>query len=65
MKKIFRYLKMIFYNRFIIIDNCYSSNKKGLNFSHNIYGDSINRFNCRSFWHDEYNFLYRCNELKT
>jgi len=63
MKRVFRFLEVCFYHRFKIIKYCDEAKKRGLHHSHNVYGDEINRYNCRSFWYDEYNFLYRCNEL--
>lgn len=34
-----------------------------LNFRENIYGDKINKLNCRSIWVDKYFFEYKCEEL--
>jgi hypothetical protein len=63
MKKIIRFLLMCFYYRFKIIKTCDEAKKRNLYHNHNLYGDSINRYSCRSFWYDEYDFLYRCNQL--
>ncbi|MFT6332969.1 MAG: hypothetical protein ACJAW3_001319 [Lentimonas sp.] len=35
----------------------------GLKFYRNIYGDEINRLNCRSHWEDELGRLYSVIEL--
>jgi len=64
MEKTLRYLSMIFYHRFKVIKNCKEAEEKGLKFDHNVHGDAINRYNCRSFWYDEFDFMYRCGELK-
>jgi len=64
MKKIIRFLSVCFYHRFIVIKTCEEAIKKGLKFDENVYGDSINIFNCRSFWYDEFDYRYRCEELK-
>lgn len=37
--------------------------RKGLFFRCNIYGDLINKFNCRSFYVDDKKRVYRVNEL--
>lgn len=37
--------------------------KMKLKFQFNMYGDPINIYNCRSVWSDEYDNLYRCQEL--
>lgn len=61
-KRFLRFLKVNFFYRFIII----SSDKArlmNLEFYKNVYGDGINMHNCRSFWSDEYGFLYRCKDL--
>lgn len=63
MRKALRFLQMIFYYRFIIIPSCSEAKKRGLTFEENVYGDGINLFNCRSFWADEFGFVYRCAEL--
>lgn len=64
MKEILRYLSVIFYHRFVVIKTIKEAEVRGLKFEHNVYGDSINRYNCRSFWYDEYDMRYRCAELK-
>lgn len=51
----------MFYYRFKVISK-EKALQKGLTFESNVYGDAINRFNCRSFWCDD-NFRYRCSEL--
>ena len=63
MKRLFRYITLIFYHMFIVIDTCEIAQKRGLVFDNNVHGDAINAWNCRSFWYDEYNFRYRCAEL--
>lgn len=63
MKKIIRFLSVVFYHRFVVIKSKQDCIKRGLKFDENIYGDGINRFNCRSFWYDEFGFRYRCDEL--
>ena len=35
----------------------------GLHHIRNIFGDEINRMNCRSLWNDNYWNVYRCGEL--
>jgi len=37
--------------------------QKGLTFKYNVYGDGINRLNCRSIWIDEKGNEYRVEEL--
>src|ERR1022692_2197683 len=37
--------------------------KMGLFYHSNVYGDEINRSNCRSWWIDIYGHSYRCAEL--
>lgn len=64
MKKALRFFTVFFYHRFKIIESCELARKKGLKFENNVYGDSINMWNCRSFWYDEFDFRYRCAELK-
>ena len=63
MKKILRFMSVCFYHRFKIINTCKKSEKRGLKFDNNVYGDGINMWNCRSFWYDEFSFRYRCAEL--
>ena len=65
MKKILKYLSVIFYHQFKIIKTCQEAEERGLNFDYNLHGDIINHFNCRSFWFDEFGFRYRCAELFT
>ena len=36
----------------------------GLKFHQNVYGDLINRFNCRSFWKDAKGNIYHIRELQ-
>jgi hypothetical protein len=48
---------------FVVIPTCEEAKKRGLKFDNNVHGDSINRYNCRSFWYDEFNFRYRCAQL--
>ena len=36
----------------------------GLHHIRNIFGDEINRMNCRSLWNDNYWNVYRCGELR-
>jgi hypothetical protein len=35
----------------------------GLTHDTNVFGDGINHQNCRSWWYDKYNNMYRCDEL--
>lgn len=65
LKRILTYLSLCFYYRFIVIPTKEKAIKKGLSFETNIWGDSINTFNCRSYWSDQYGFIYRCAELET
>lgn len=44
----------------LTIEECLSL---GLEFSHNIYGDSINLMNCRSVWRNSKGKSYRCDSL--
>ena len=44
----------------LTIEECLSLR---LEFSHNIYGDSINQMNCRSVWHNYKGKSYRCDSL--
>ena len=37
--------------------------KRGLDFVGNVYGDEINRLNCRSIWRDSRMRRYRVTEL--
>ena len=63
MKKLFRFISMIFYHRFRVVKTCDEAKGRGLRFDSNVHGDAINIWLCRSFWHDEFNFRYRCAEL--
>jgi hypothetical protein len=64
MKKVFRFLTVCFYHRFFIIKSCEEAKERGLKFHHNVYGrGASNVLNCRSLWHDEYNYIYKCDEL--
>jgi hypothetical protein len=44
----------------LTIQECIDLN---LEFCHNIYGDAINKLNCRSIWRDSNGKSYRCNSL--
>ena len=44
----------------LTIDECKNLQ---LTFCHNIYGDSINHFNCRSIWRNNKGKSYRCQSL--
>lgn len=44
----------------LTIEEC---NKLNLEFCHNLYGDSVNNFNCRSIWRDGTGKSYRCESL--
>ncbi len=37
--------------------------KQGLKHYSNVFGDAINHVNCRSWWYDEYENMFRCDEL--
>lgn len=63
MKKTLRFISVYFYHRFKVISTCKEAEKRGLKFDENVYDDTINIWNCRSFWYDEFNFRYRCVEL--
>lgn len=59
----FKKIKFWFKKEFgvLTIEECKSL---GLLFHHNVYGDEINRLNCRSIWHDgSTNKGYRCDSL--
>lgn len=43
--------------------NVETARKMGLTHYTNLYGDFINKYNCRSLWRDEFHNLYGCNEL--
>jgi len=63
MKKILNYLAHRFYYRFIVIKTTDYARKMGLIPYCNIFGDAINKYNCRSFFIDSYGNTYRCKEL--
>jgi hypothetical protein len=63
MKKIIRFLLVCFYYRFKIIKTIKEAKKRNLTHYKNVYGDSINKYNCRSVWYDEFGFIYRCEQL--
>jgi len=46
-----------------VIPTCDQAREMGLIFYRNVYGDEINKTNCRSFWLDQYNRPFRCAEL--
>ena len=39
--------------------------KMELKHDKNVFGDEINRLDCRSLWYDKYDNLYRCDQLNT
>lgn len=58
MKKIIFWFKKEF--GVLTIDEC---KKLKLNHCHNLYGDAINHFNCRSIWRNEKGKSFRCESL--
>lgn len=52
-----------FYLRWFKVISEEKAKKLGLKFYRNIYGDEINRTNCRSIWLDGNNKRYRVKEL--
>lgn len=62
MEKIYDKIKFWFKKEFgiLTIDEC---EKLGLIHCHNVYGDFINRMNCRSIWRDKKGKSYRCCSL--
>ena len=58
------YITFFLYHRFVAIKSVKIAEEKGLTWSENIHGDGINMFNCRSFFVDKCNLVYRCAELK-
>jgi len=56
-------IKFSFVSMFKIHKNCNSCKKMNLKFFKNIYGDEINRLNCRSLWSDDFGNLHRCSTL--
>jgi hypothetical protein len=52
MEKILRFMIVFFYHRFKVIESCKEAQERCLKFNNNVYGDSINMWNCRSFWYD-------------
>jgi hypothetical protein len=60
--KLIIYIKYIFYYKFKIIRTIEQAKEMKLTLSHNVYGDFINRYNCRSIWKDKYGLEYRCAE---
>lgn len=57
-------LKLWWYRNFKIITN---QEAKQLGFTHfrNVYGDEINRINCRSIWFDHLHREYRAIDLES
>ena len=49
---------------FAVIPTIEECGRRKLTFLSNVYGDSINRLNCRSLWIDRYGITYRCAELR-
>ena len=49
---------------FSLISTVEECGRRKLIFVTNVYGDSINRMNCRSLWSDQYGITYRCSELR-
>lgn len=58
MKKLLLLLKKNF--GVLWIEQC---NELGLEFCHNLFGDAINNFNCRSIWRNKEGKSYRCESL--
>ena len=55
-------IKLWYYRNFIIIDFTKAA-ELNLKFCFNIYGDLINRLNCRSIYKDNKNRYYRVKQL--
>jgi hypothetical protein len=55
-------LKMLYLSIFKVITKEQAINL-GLSFSCNVYGDEINKINCRSIWEDRKGNAYRVSEL--
>lgn len=51
------------YARNFLILSVKQAQELGLTYEENLYGDSINLFNCRSLWVDEKDNFYRVNRL--
>ncbi len=52
------------FRSFSTIETVKEAEKMGLTFKSNVHGEAINKFNCRSFWHDEFGNEYKCSQLK-
>ena len=56
-------LKLWWYRNFVVISN-QKAKEIGLIFWRNVYGDEINRRNCRSIWFDHKHREYRVRNLE-
>lgn len=57
-----RRLKLLYIRWFKIL-TIEEATKLGLKPFTNVYGDNINIYNCRAFWIDEKNRIYKVSEL--
>jgi len=57
-------IRFFLWDIFKVIPTIEIAEKRGLTFEQNVYGDGINRFNCRSFFYNKYGYRYRCAELR-
>jgi hypothetical protein len=62
MKKLKTFFSLWYRKMFgvLTLEECKS---EGLYFCHNIYGDTINQYSCRSIWRDSKGNPYRCESL--
>ena len=59
------FFRFFTWDMFKVIPTVKKAKKRGLLFDCNVYGDGINRFNCRSFfYHPVHKLRYRCGELE-
>ena len=51
------------YRQMFVVIDIKEAKEKGLNFVGNVYGDEINRLNCRSIWRDSKNRSWGVDQL--